>query len=192
MYTSVAPDVRTFIFYLLVNWLPPPPLPALSHVLFVWMWRKLYWCYCRKLWHTAFSTSLSLRTSLLHYFYNCIYLPPHLSISLPRCPFTSLPLPLHLYLSTSKSLILYSSTSLPPYLYTSLPLYLSTPLLLYFSSSPPLCLSALYLSTPSASLPLYLATPVPLYLFTCSVSRWRPQKVDKRMVLEYTHGLFIT
>ncbi len=23
-------------------------------------------------------------------------------------------------------------------------------------------------------------------------SRWRPQKVDKRMVLEYTHGLFIT
>ncbi len=28
--------------------------------------------------------------------------------------------------------------------------------------------------------------------FTCSVSRWRPHKVDKRMVLEYTHGLFIT
>jgi hypothetical protein len=27
---------------------------------------------------------------------------------------------------------------------------------------------------------------------TCSLSRWRPQKVDKRMVLEYTHGLFIT
>jgi hypothetical protein len=27
---------------------------------------------------------------------------------------------------------------------------------------------------------------------TCSVSRWRPQKVDKRRVLEYTHGLFIT
>jgi hypothetical protein len=27
---------------------------------------------------------------------------------------------------------------------------------------------------------------------SCSVSRWRPQKVDKRMVLEYTHGLFIT
>jgi hypothetical protein len=26
----------------------------------------------------------------------------------------------------------------------------------------------------------------------CSVSLWRPQKVDKRMVLEYTHGLFIT
>ncbi len=26
----------------------------------------------------------------------------------------------------------------------------------------------------------------------CSVSRWRPQKVDKRMVLEHTHGLFIT
>jgi hypothetical protein len=26
----------------------------------------------------------------------------------------------------------------------------------------------------------------------CSVSRWRPQKVDKRMVLEYTHGVFIT
>jgi hypothetical protein len=26
----------------------------------------------------------------------------------------------------------------------------------------------------------------------CSVSRWRPHKVDKRMVLEYTHGLFIT
>ncbi len=26
----------------------------------------------------------------------------------------------------------------------------------------------------------------------CSVSRWRPQKVDKRMVLVYTHGLFIT
>jgi hypothetical protein len=24
----------------------------------------------------------------------------------------------------------------------------------------------------------------------CSVSRWRPHKVDKRMVLEYTHGLF--
>jgi hypothetical protein len=28
--------------------------------------------------------------------------------------------------------------------------------------------------------------------FTCSVSRWRPQKVDKCMVLEYTRGLFIT
>ncbi len=28
--------------------------------------------------------------------------------------------------------------------------------------------------------------------YTCSVSRWRPQKVDKRMVLEHTHGLFIT
>jgi hypothetical protein len=27
---------------------------------------------------------------------------------------------------------------------------------------------------------------------TCSVSRWRPQKVDKRMYLDYTHGLFIT
>ncbi len=27
---------------------------------------------------------------------------------------------------------------------------------------------------------------------TCSLSRWRPQKVDKRMVLEHTHGLFIT
>ncbi len=27
---------------------------------------------------------------------------------------------------------------------------------------------------------------------SCSVSRWRPHKVDKRMVLEYTHGLFIT
>jgi hypothetical protein len=26
----------------------------------------------------------------------------------------------------------------------------------------------------------------------CSVSRWRPHKVDKRMVREYTHGLFIT
>jgi hypothetical protein len=26
----------------------------------------------------------------------------------------------------------------------------------------------------------------------CSVSRWRPQKVDKCMVLEHTHGLFIT
>ncbi len=26
----------------------------------------------------------------------------------------------------------------------------------------------------------------------CSVSRWRPQKVDKRMYLDYTHGLFIT
>jgi hypothetical protein len=26
----------------------------------------------------------------------------------------------------------------------------------------------------------------------CSVSRWRPQKVDKRMVLKHTHGLFIT
>jgi hypothetical protein len=26
----------------------------------------------------------------------------------------------------------------------------------------------------------------------CSVSWWRPHKVDKRMVLEYTHGLFIT
>ncbi len=26
----------------------------------------------------------------------------------------------------------------------------------------------------------------------CSVSRWRPQKVDKRMVLDHTHGLFIT
>ncbi len=28
--------------------------------------------------------------------------------------------------------------------------------------------------------------------YYCSVSRWRPHKVDKRMVLEYTHGLFIT
>jgi hypothetical protein len=28
--------------------------------------------------------------------------------------------------------------------------------------------------------------------YQCSVSRWRPHKVDKRMVLEYTHGLFIT
>ncbi len=28
--------------------------------------------------------------------------------------------------------------------------------------------------------------------YNCSVSRWRPQKVDKCMVLEYTHGLFIT
>jgi hypothetical protein len=28
--------------------------------------------------------------------------------------------------------------------------------------------------------------------FSGSVSRWRPQKVDKRMALEYTHGLFIT
>jgi hypothetical protein len=28
--------------------------------------------------------------------------------------------------------------------------------------------------------------------YSCSVSRWRPQKVDKRMVLEHTHGLFIT
>jgi hypothetical protein len=27
---------------------------------------------------------------------------------------------------------------------------------------------------------------------SCSVSRGRPHKVDKRMVLEYTHGLFIT
>jgi hypothetical protein len=28
---------------------------------------------------------------------------------------------------------------------------------------------------------------------TCSVSSpWRPHKEDKRMVLEYTHGLFIT
>ncbi len=26
----------------------------------------------------------------------------------------------------------------------------------------------------------------------CSVSRWRTQKVDKRMVLDHTHGLFIT
>ncbi len=31
-----------------------------------------------------------------------------------------------------------------------------------------------------------------IYVKTCSLSRWRPQKVDKRMVLEYTHGLFIT
>ncbi len=29
-------------------------------------------------------------------------------------------------------------------------------------------------------------------LHQCSVSRWRPHKVDKCMVLEYTHGLFIT
>ncbi len=28
--------------------------------------------------------------------------------------------------------------------------------------------------------------------FLFRTSRWRPQKVDKRMVLEYTHGLFIT
>ncbi len=33
---------------------------------------------------------------------------------------------------------------------------------------------------------------VSLTIMNCSVSRWRPQKVDKRMVLEYTHGLFIT
>ncbi len=26
----------------------------------------------------------------------------------------------------------------------------------------------------------------------CSVSRWRPHEVDKRMVLVHTHGLFIT
>ncbi len=31
-----------------------------------------------------------------------------------------------------------------------------------------------------------------LLVYKCSVSRWRPHKVDKRMVLEYTHGLFIT
>jgi hypothetical protein len=31
-----------------------------------------------------------------------------------------------------------------------------------------------------------------IFYYYCSVSRWRPQKVDKRMVLEYTHGLFIT
>ncbi len=41
-----------------------------------------------------------------------------------------------------------------------------------------------------------LAFPMQNWLFKidehCSVSRWRPQKVDKRMVLEYTHGLFIT
>jgi hypothetical protein len=29
-------------------------------------------------------------------------------------------------------------------------------------------------------------------IYNCSVLRWRLQKVDKRMVLEYTHGLFIT
>jgi hypothetical protein len=28
--------------------------------------------------------------------------------------------------------------------------------------------------------------------YYCSVSWWRPHKVDKRMVLVYTHGLFIT
>jgi hypothetical protein len=28
--------------------------------------------------------------------------------------------------------------------------------------------------------------------YSCSVSQWRPQKVHKHMVLEYTHGLFIT
>ncbi len=38
---------------------------------------------------------------------------------------------------------------------------------------------------------------VPHFQFTClellfRTSRWRPHKVDKRMVLEYTHGLFIT
>ncbi len=38
---------------------------------------------------------------------------------------------------------------------------------------------------------LYFVPCIYLYL-ACSVSRWRPQKVDKRMVLEYTHGLFIT
>jgi hypothetical protein len=27
---------------------------------------------------------------------------------------------------------------------------------------------------------------------SCSVSRWRPHEVDKRMVLVHTHGLFIT
>jgi hypothetical protein len=38
-----------------------------------------------------------------------------------------------------------------------------------------------------------LATHLHRFLRThCSVSRWRPQKVDKCMVLEYTHGLFIT
>jgi hypothetical protein len=36
--------------------------------------------------------------------------------------------------------------------------------------------------------PILVDTPNPY----CSVSRWRPQKVDKCMVLEYTHGLFIT
>ncbi len=30
------------------------------------------------------------------------------------------------------------------------------------------------------------------FRYKCSVSRWRPQKVDKRMVLEHTHGFFIT
>ncbi len=34
--------------------------------------------------------------------------------------------------------------------------------------------------------------PFGFYICWCSVSRWRPQKVDKRMVLEHTHGLFIT
>ncbi len=38
---------------------------------------------------------------------------------------------------------------------------------------------------------LLCTTIVMMYAY-CSVSRWRPQKVDKRMVLEYTHGLFIT
>jgi hypothetical protein len=35
-------------------------------------------------------------------------------------------------------------------------------------------------------------TPKALKALYCSVSRWRPQKVDKHMVLEYTHGLFMT
>ncbi len=30
------------------------------------------------------------------------------------------------------------------------------------------------------------------FLGVFRTSRWRPHKVDKRMVLEYTHGLFIT
>ncbi len=36
----------------------------------------------------------------------------------------------------------------------------------------------------------YVLMDIRMYMFR--TSRWRPQKVDKRMVLEYTHGLFIT
>jgi hypothetical protein len=53
------------------------------------------------------------------------------------------------------------------------------------------------ISHPSGDVPAEEFTSHPTLLVSgghvkCSVSRWRPQKVDKRMVLEHTHGLFIT
>jgi hypothetical protein len=79
-----------------------------------------------------------------------------------------------------------------------LPPSLSRPLFLIFPFSPSLALYPflpfLFSILPTFSvLPLsFSPTSLPFQHSLCSLSRWRPQKVDKRMVLEYTHGLFIT